>query len=103
MRAGRVDANQPDIVRQLRALPGVSVALTTRMGVGFPDIVVGWRSRNYLIEIKDPSKRESDRRLTSDQVIFHHEWNGQVDIAETFSDCLRIIGYDDQDHYGESP
>ena len=93
MRAARTDANQPEIVRQLRQLPGVSVAVTARQGEGFPDIVVGWRA-NWLIEIKDPEKPKRDRRLTEDQARFHSEWNGQVDIAETFDDVLKIMGYE---------
>ena len=91
-RAARIDANQNEIVAALRGIPGCKVAITSALGHGFPDIVVGWMSNNYLIEIKDSDKPPSKRRLTPDEKKFHEQWAGQIDIAETFEDCLRIIG-----------
>ena len=54
-RAAKIDANQPEIVAALEAV-GASVVSTAGLGNGFPDIVVGFRGINYLIEIKDGSK-----------------------------------------------
>ncbi len=46
--AKQVDDNQKQIVRELRQIPGVSVYV-----IGQPvDLLVGYRAKNYLIEIK---------------------------------------------------
>ena len=48
----RIDANQPEIVDGLRRI-GATVRSTATIGIGFPDICVGFRGKNYLFEIKD--------------------------------------------------
>lgn len=89
----RTDANQKEIVKGLRALPGVTVFCTHIVSDGFPDIIVGYEGRNYLIEIKDGNKPPSARKLTKDEVKFHNEWTGQVDIAENLDQAMDIIGW----------
>ena len=92
MRGYKVDTNQAEIVAALRAV-GCSVAITAAAGGGFPDLVVGCRGfSNYLIEVKDGSKPKSRRKLTGPQVDFHKEWRGQIGVAETVDDALRIVG-----------
>jgi Holliday junction resolvase len=90
-RAARTDANQNDIVEALRDV-GATVAITSGLGSGFPDIVVGFREVNYLIEIKDGSKPPSKRRLTPDEQDFHDLWRGSVHIANDTDEALKIIG-----------
>lgn len=90
-RAARVDDNQAELVAQLRAY-GASVAVTSALGQGFPDIVVGFQGRNWLLEIKDPSKVPSKRRLTPDELAWHNDWRGSVHVVETFEDCTALIG-----------
>lgn len=63
---GRVDANQPLIVRELRHL-GASVAILSDLGGGIADILVGYRGSNFAFEIKDGSLSPSRRRLTDDE------------------------------------
>lgn len=87
---GRVDGNQKKIVEQLRRC-GFSVSVTSNMGKGFPDIVVGAKGNNYLFEIKDPEKSLSRRRLTMDEHLFKTTWTGQYDVIETIDDALKII------------
>ena len=89
----RVDVNQKQIVQQLRALPGVDVALTHMVGKGFADIVVGYRWSNFLLEIKNPDVNLYERRLTPSEKHFHDVWPGQIAIVETFDDCLKAIEY----------
>ena len=74
-RAARTDANHPEVVAALRAI-GCSVADTSRVGCGFPDLVVGFRGRNWLVEVKDGRKSPSRRALTEDQVSFVAAWRG---------------------------
>jgi hypothetical protein len=90
-RAARIDANQNEVVQVLRDV-GASVAITSMVGKGFPDIVVGFRGRNYLIEIKDGSKPPSKRKLTSDEREWHDTWRGTVYVANNSDEALEIIG-----------
>lgn len=90
-RAARTDDNQNEIVEDLRRV-GASVAITSVIGAGFPDIVVGYRGNNYLIEIKDGSKPPSRRRLTPDEQEFHDLWRGTVAVVNSSDEALKIIG-----------
>lgn len=90
-RAARIDANQPEIVEVLRSV-GASVAITSMLGDGFPDIVVGYQDANYLIEIKDGSKPPSRRKLTPDEQEWHNLWRGSVSVANSPEEALKIIG-----------
>lgn len=90
-RKSKVDANQATIVNGLRRA-GATVAVTSAVGAGFPDLVVGYRGRNFLLEIKDGEKIPSRRKLTTDQVRFHDAWKGQVARVESLSDALLTIG-----------
>lgn len=91
MRAKKIDTNQNLIVKQLRKC-GVSVAITSMVGKGFPDIICGLRGRNYLIELKDGAKSASRKKLTADEKEFHDAWQGQVNKCETFDEITAIIG-----------
>jgi hypothetical protein len=61
----RIDANQPEIVKAFRQL-GCEVAITSNLGHGFPDLIVGKpkRQKVVLVEVKDGSKPPSARKLT---------------------------------------
>ena len=85
--ARKSDANQQEIMDALREL-GYSVYSVHRVGKGFPDIIVGKRKKNWLIEIKNP---EYDKKLTPDEQAFFDEWQGQVDMASTLDEVLEII------------
>lgn len=89
--ARRSDANQGQIVRVLRQLPGCTVRDTHALGKGFPDVIVGFRGVNILLEIKDGSKPPSERKLTQDEVDFFREWRGQVHVAESPQEALEIV------------
>lgn len=86
----RVDRNQKFIVQALRKI-GATVWHTHEAGKGAPDIVVGFRRRNYLFEIKDPEKPPSKRRLTEDERCFHYGWQGQVDVIHSFEEALEVM------------
>lgn len=72
-------------------MPGVTVAITSALGKGFPDIVVGCRKKNFLFEIKDGDNPPSAKRLTEDEGEFHAAWAGQIDVIESVEDAMRII------------
>jgi len=87
---GRIDANQVQVVRDLRKM-GCSVLVTSNLGTGAPDLLVGFRGVNYLFEIKDGTQPPSKRKLTEDEQDFHLMWDGQVAKVETVQDCLDIM------------
>jgi hypothetical protein len=87
----RTDYNQKLIVEQLRKL-GVSVAITSMMGKGFPDLVLGYQNKNFLIELKDGAKTKSQKGLTMDEFKWHTQWKGQVDKCESLEEICKVIG-----------
>jgi hypothetical protein len=91
MRAKRVDDNQAKIVKQLRRL-GISVQHLHTIGQGCPDLLLGVRNQNFLIELKDEKKPPSAKKLTPDEEEFFNEWRGQVTKCETLEEILKVIG-----------
>ena len=89
-RAARVDANHNDVVKALQAI-GCSVAPLSTVGGGMPDLLVGYRGRNFLIEVKDGEKVPSKRKLTDDQITWIGAWKGQTAIAYSIEDALNIV------------
>lgn len=90
-RAAKIDANQPAIVQALRAA-GASVLCMHSLGGGAPDLVVGFRGRNYLLEVKDGDKYPSERRLTQDESRFFQEWRGEVTVVNDVEEALEVVG-----------
>ena len=91
-RAKRIDDNQRAIVKALRSIPGCTVESLAAVGKGVPDLLCGFRGRNYLIEIKDGEKSPSRRKLTPAQVDWHQQWCGTVHIVTCYNDALEVIG-----------
>lgn len=90
-RAARTDANQAEIVAALRGV-GASVQPTHMVGDGFPDIVVGYRNQNVLMEIKDGAKPPSARKLTAAEEEWHDTWRGTACIVTSIDEALGVIG-----------
>lgn len=90
MRAAKIDANQNEIVEFLRK-QGATVQILSSVGKGCPDILVGFKGKNLLMEIKDGLKSASQTKLTPDQVKWHSEWRGDVDVVFTVYDVLRVL------------
>jgi len=87
---GKIDVNQPEIVKALRKI-GCSVKSLASVGHGCPDILVGYRKLNFLIEIKDGDKPPSQQKLTPDEQEFHDGWNGQIEVANSVQQSLDIV------------
>lgn len=106
-RAHRTDVNQAPLVDCLRRA-GRTVAITSALGNGFPDIVVGWRGQccphdcdgpDHLrgklalpMEIKDGELAPSRQRLTEEEAAFHATWRGPIVIVRTMAEALRFTG-----------
>lgn len=89
-RAARIDENQPEIVKHLQSL-GMSVCQLHTVGQGVPDLMVGFRGRNILLEIKNPKQDPCKRRLTEDEGDWHTKWTGQVDVVQTKEEAERVV------------
>lgn len=89
-RAAKVDRNQAEIVEFFRGM-GCSVAHTHMIGQGFPDIIVGWQGRNFLIEIKDLNQPPSKRKLTLAEQEWHEAWRGQVCTLTSVTDAIEAL------------
>ena len=97
-RAARIDANQPEIVDGLRKA-GATVQTLATVGDGCPDLLIGYRGKNYAAEVKDPNREgkkyrehETARVLTEDQHKWHFFWQGQVSVIWTIDEALELIG-----------
>jgi len=91
-KAARIDSNQPEIVKTFQDL-GCTVQHLHTIGNGCPDILVGYRSMNFLVEIKDGRKIPSQRNLTIDEKRWHLTWRGQVCIIKSVDEAINFIKY----------
>lgn len=80
------DDNQPEIVTALRAI-GCSVVVMHAPC----DLLVGWRGRTMLLEVKDGKKRPSRRKLTTDQTLFVAEWRGHCAVVESVDQAIAAV------------
>ena len=86
-RRGPADANQPEIVRALKAC-GASVVDLHAMGGGCPDLLVGYRGKDYKMEVKT-AKGE----LRDSQEDFARDWKGSpVIVVRSTVEALTAIG-----------
>ena len=89
-RRARVDANQSSIVEALRCI-GASVAVTSGVGEGFPDILAGMNGRNWLFEIKNPNVPKADQRLTPAQIEFKATWRGHWAVIRDAGEAIEVM------------
>ncbi len=79
--AKRRDANEAEIIQALRAI-GCSVEVLDRPC----DLVVGLRSRTYLLEVKGEKGK-----LTKGQKEFFKTWRGHARVVTTPEEAIRAI------------
>lgn len=84
-RAAKVDANQPDIVEGLRAI-GASVQMLHAVGNGCPDLLVGFRGVNTLLEVKVPGET-----LNAVQKPWHRDWRGKAHVVWTLLEAIAVV------------
>lgn len=85
MTARKVDGNQAEIVQALRKA-GATVYCAHAVGHGFPDLVIAFRERVLLAEVKMPKGK-----LTSAERKWHAEWPIPVPILRSIDDALRML------------
>ena len=85
MKAAKTDANQKAIVAALRKA-GASVQVLSDKGQGVPDLIIGYKGMNYLIECKT-EKGVLNKR----QIKWFSSWLGQVAVVRTIDEALTVI------------
>ena len=84
----QADANQAEIVSALRAAGAVVVWVKGVVQPGIPDLLVGFKGRTYLLEVKGPRGR-----LKPEQVKFREDWTGDVAVTvTTVAEALAVVG-----------
>lgn len=99
MRARKIDSNQTRVVAALRRA-GLSVAVTSSLGNGFPDLVVAGYSiheknpgnKTIVVELKNPDMPPSGQKLTPDEIKFMDEWCGEYLKTNNVDDILKSFG-----------
>lgn len=89
---GRTDANQSTIVDALRKI-GATVEIISDLGDGRPDLLVGYRGQNFLLEVKDGRKPPSARKLTPKEQTFFETWRGSVHIVYSEIDAVTLVNH----------
>ena len=93
------DKKHPEIVAALRAV-GCSVQGVDHIP-GAPDLLVGYRGTNWLLEIKAPlgprgggagKRAHSGQALNEAQEKWHKGWRGQVATIHTVEDAFELLG-----------
>jgi hypothetical protein len=83
-RDARKDANQTAIVQALRRM-GVDVKILNAPGL--PVLLVGFRHRTFLFEVKTP-----EGALTWQQKLFFDTWRGQARVVQTLEEIREVLG-----------
>ena len=85
--AKRVDLNHADVVKTLRSL-GAGVVDMSRVGQGFPDLLVHYKGQCVLVEIKSGLAK----KFTKAQLIFMEKWQGPAVVRINDVDgAIRLI------------
>jgi hypothetical protein len=79
------DQNQKFIVADLRRI-GASVQDIHTVGKGCPDIIIGYKGRSWLAEVK-----MHGAGLTDDEKKWHAEWRGQVSIVTSSEEAIALV------------
>lgn len=91
-RYGKPDANQAEIIEALRAIPECSVLVLSAVGNACPDILIGYRGANLLVELKNPDVHYNPKLPTMvKQAEFRKSWKGQVVQAYTLKEIITTM------------
>lgn len=92
----KADQNQAEIVAALRAAgAGVELITSASRRAGIPDLLVGFRGRNWLLEVKRPGtgpRGGGAGVLSDDQRVWIASWKGSVAVVTSVEEALSAIG-----------
>lgn len=83
---GRVDLVQEEIVKALRK-GGVTVAVTSALGGGFPDLVCCHHQVEVLLEVKSSHSEP----LTAAEREFHEKWGRPISIVTNPDEAFAAV------------
>lgn len=87
-RAAHVDSTQPAIVLALKAVGASVLRITSPDGEGCWDLLVGYRRRDFKLEVKGPKTPVSPGQLE-----LHARWRGApTHVVRTPLQALQVIG-----------
>ena len=89
-KTGKIDANQPAIVKTLKDI-GCSVQILSAVGGGCTDLLVGVNGYNLCLEVKDGAKPPSGRVLTPAQAIWHRDWRGHKAVVTSEMEAIQEV------------
>ncbi len=90
--AAKIDKNQNQIVKDLRTIPGVTVA------PNHDDLLVGYKGRTYWFEVKNPDKLSKkgnyliDSARKDSQRKLEREWKGHYKVLWSLEQILIDLG-----------
>lgn len=85
-RAARTDDNQHELVEALKKI-GAKCYF-----IGKPvDLLVGFRGRNLLLEVKRQDKRGQESAITKEQRDFIETWPGDVQIVHSIDEAINAV------------
>lgn len=86
-RALNIDSTQPAVVKALEAV-GADVMVISSSRAGCWDLLVGYRRRDFKLEVKGPKTP-----LTDEQLELHRTWRGAPTyVVRTPEEALMAIG-----------
>lgn len=91
---GKPDGNQNGIVKLLEKKYGqrISIQNLAKVGDGCPDLLIGYRKRTFLFEMKKEANPKK-RKLRPSQREWHAWWNGEpVYVVASMEEIEEIIG-----------
>lgn len=87
-RAARVDSTQKPITDMLKAIGASVKRITSPDGAGCWDLLVGFRGRDFKLEVKGPNTPVSDEQST-----LHRRWRGAPShVVRTPEEALTVLG-----------
>lgn len=91
-RRARIDANHEAVVQALRRA-GAQVQSLAAIGGGCPDLLVAKHGKVCLLEVKDGTRRPSERRLTPDEERWHAQWTNHlpVRVVQSVDEALEAM------------
>lgn len=90
-RAARVDGNHPALVAALQQV-GATVTSLATVGGGVSDLLVSYRGRWHVLEVKDGNKPPSARKLRPAQFAWMAAQRAPVHVVTTVDEALSAVG-----------
>ena len=85
----RIDDNQAAIAIALQEA-GFTTQSLAAVGLGCPDLIVGFAGVNILLEVKNLEASRKPGKMSAEQLAWHGRWRGQVSVVHTPEEALEV-------------